>query len=340
MYQLINTLADLTSLRDRDALDIALVTAIQDVLQPESAAIYRMVGDADNERWLTSAQINGGTVMPVSEPGLDALPRLNTAPLRQQACTSQQPTQSSEAPWTTAFPLLGASGCRGVLEIHTAQALSEESCRVANGVLRLYVNFQSLLDYGERDALTELLNRKTFDGAFLKATVKQKRRVDALAENRNAETPAGNYWLAMIDIDHFKRVNDTFGHLIGDEVLLLLARLMRACFRHHDQLYRFGGEEFVALMRCESEIDAHGVLERLRDSTERHLFSQVGHITISIGFSEVMTGDSPSGAIERADKALYYAKGNGRNQVRSFAALVAAGDLTGQAAPTGEVELF
>jgi predicted signal transduction protein with EAL and GGDEF domain len=53
-----------------------------------------------------------------------------------------------------------------------------------------------------------------------------------------------------------------------------------------------------------------------------------------------MTGDSPSGAIERADKALYHAKGHGRNQVRSFAALVAAGDLTGQAAPTGEVELF
>lgn len=340
MYELINSLADLTSLRDRDDLGIALVTAIQDVLQPESAAIYRMVGDTDNERWLTSAQIIGGMVMPVSEPGLDALPRLNTAPLRHQACASQLPTQSPGAPWTTAFPLLGLSGCKGVLEVCTTQALSEESCRVANGVLRLYVNFQNLLDYGERDALTELLNRKTFDGAFLKATVKQKRLDEALEESRKAETPAGSYWLAMIDIDHFKRVNDNFGHLIGDEVLLLLARLMRACFRHNDQLYRFGGEEFVALMRCENEFDAHGVLERLRDSTERHLFSQVGHITISIGYSEVMTGDSPSGAIERADKALYHAKGHGRNQVRSFAALVAAGDLTGQAAPTGEVELF
>jgi diguanylate cyclase (GGDEF)-like protein len=340
MHELINTLANLTSLRDRDALDIALVTAIHDVLQPESAAIFRVVGEADNERWLTSAQINVGIVMPVSEPGLDALPLLNTAPLREHALASQRPTHSPSAPWTTAFPLVGVSGYRGILEIQTAQVLSDESCRLANGVLRLYVNFQSLLDYGERDALTELLNRKTFDGAFLKATVKQKRLDDAVAESRKAETPAGSYWLAMIDIDHFKRVNDTFGHLIGDEVLLLLARLMRACFRHRDQLYRFGGEEFVALMRCENEIDAQGVLERLRGSTERHLFSQVGHITISIGFSEVMTGDSPSGAIERADKALYHAKGNGRNQVRSFAALVATGDLTGQAAPTGEVELF
>ena len=340
MYQLINTLADLTSLRDRDALDVALVTAIQDVLEPESAAIYRMVGDAENERWLTSAKINAGLVIPIQEQGIDDLPPSSAFPLRHRACASQLPTQSPGAPWTTAFPFSGLSGCKGVLEISTSQPLSEESCRVASGVLRLYTNYQGLLDYGERDALTELLNRKTFDGAFLKATVNQQRLEDGPANDRRAGVTAGNYWLAMVDIDHFKRVNDSFGHLIGDEVLLLLARLMRACFRHHDQLYRFGGEEFVALMRCDSELDAHNVLERLREVTGNHLFPQVEHITISIGFSEVMPGDSPSGAIERADKALYHAKEHGRNQVRSFAALVTSGDIEGQAAYTGDVELF
>ena len=202
--------------------------------------------------------------------------------------------------------------------------------RLVSGVLRLYANFQGLLDYSERDGLTELLNRKTFDGAFLKATLEQKLALEDAGDRRTSEAP-GSYWLVMIDIDNFKRVNDNYGHLIGDEVLLLLARLMRAHFRFHDQLYRFGGEEFVVLMRCHGEAEAAGVLERLRVTTEEHAFPQVGRITISIGFSEVKTGDTPSGAFERADKAVYHAKEHGRNQVCSHAALVASGDLAPEA---------
>jgi diguanylate cyclase (GGDEF)-like protein len=209
-----------------------------------------------------------------------------------------------------------------------------------SGVLRLYLNFQNLLDYGERDALTELLNRKTFDGAFLKATIEQQLIQDSVQGDRRDPAPAGSYWLVMLDIDHFKRVNDNFGHLIGDEVLLLLARLMRSCFRFHDQLYRFGGEEFVVLMRCNGEAQAAAVLERLRGTTEAHAFPQVGTITISIGFTEIKTGDTPSGAFERADKAVYYAKGHGRNQVCSHAALIASGELAEQAANIGDMELF
>jgi diguanylate cyclase (GGDEF)-like protein len=144
----------------------------------------------------------------------------------------------------------------------------------------------------------------------------------------------------MLDIDHFKRVNDNYGHLIGDEVLLLLARLMRSQFRFHDQLYRFGGEEFVVLMRCNGEAEAGKVLERMRAATAAHLFPQVGKITVSIGFSEVRAGDSPSGAFERADKAVYYAKEHGRDQVCSYAALVARGELENQAANVGDMELF
>jgi diguanylate cyclase (GGDEF)-like protein len=144
----------------------------------------------------------------------------------------------------------------------------------------------------------------------------------------------------MIDIDHFKRVNDNYGHLIGDEVLLLLARLMRSHFRFQDQVYRFGGEEFVVLMRCHGEPEAFKVLERLRILTQQHLFPQVGTITISIGFTEIKAGDSPSGAFERADKAVYYAKEHGRNQACSFAGLIFKGAVTDLASNVGDVELF
>jgi diguanylate cyclase (GGDEF)-like protein len=145
--------------------------------------------------------------------------------------------------------------------------------------------------------------------------------------------------MGVIDIDHFKRVNDTYGHLIGDEVLLLLARLMRASFRFDDRLYRFGGEEFVVLMRCTDAAAASLAFERLRSHVERHMFPQVGRITVSIGFTELKPGDTPSGAFERADKAVYFAKGQGRNQVRHHADLVAAGHLEDDT-KVGDVELF
>ena len=343
MPELVEKLADLTALRDRDALEVALVGAVNNVLQCHAVAICRVVGDFGNERWRICAQLRIGKHTPSNDSvwsPLDALPLLTQHPLRQQALASRQVQESAGVPAVTVFPLSGIAGDDGVLEITSDAPLSPEKRRLVSGVLRLYLNFANLLEYGERDALTELLNRKTFDGAFLKATLEQQQAHRSAEDERRASPMTGSYWLAMIDIDHFKHVNDNFGHLIGDEVLLLLARLMRAQFRSQDQLYRFGGEEFVVLMRCEGEAEAAGVLERLRSSTEHHPFPQVGKITISVGFSEIRTGDSPSGAFERADKAVYYAKAHGRNQVCSHIALVANGELVEQAANVGDMELF
>ncbi len=341
MLELVDHLAELGALRERDALDLALVNAICDVLQPQSVSICRAIGDPDNERWRLGATAGAGQKPGTGDSAwaaLESLPRLDQHPLRQQALRSGQIQSASGTPALTEFPL----GCaNGVLELHTEAPLSAENSRLVSGILRLYLNVGKLLDYGERDSLTDLLNRKTFDGAFLKATVEQRHSAAPAANQERRDTcNAGSYWLCMIDIDHFKRVNDNYGHLIGDEVLLLLARLMRSQFRFHDLLYRFGGEEFVVLMRCCGETEAGHVLERMRAATEAHLFPQVGQITVSIGFSEVRTGDSPSGAFERADKAVYYAKEHGRNQVCSYAALVARGELDNQASNVGDMELF
>ena len=345
MSQLVDNLANLASLRDRDALDVALVSAVHDVLQPETSAIYRAVGHEGDERWLCSAQMNRQQAVPTSDAAwidLATLPRLADVPLRQHVAMTGKMARAGTLPDVTAFSVHGSPGATGILELSSPAPLPDESIRIIEGVLRLYANFHCLLDYGERDALTELLNRKTFDGAFLKATLEQGQRTgqDEVESERRDQGPRGSYWLAMIDIDHFKRVNDTFGHLIGDEVLLLLARLMRSTFRFHDQLYRFGGEEFVVLMRCNGEEEAACALERMRLNTEQFLFPQVGKITISTGFSEIKTGDTPSGAFERADKAVYYAKAHGRNQVSSYAGLVAGGELVEQTAIEGEMELF
>ena len=143
----------------------------------------------------------------------------------------------------------------------------------------------------------------------------------------------------MVDIDHFKRVNDNHGHLIGDELLLLVSQLMRSSFRFDDTLYRFGGEEFVILLRAPARDHARIAFERFRKRLASHDFPRVGSVTASIGFTEIRDLDLPSSAFERADQAVYFAKESGRNQSRCFEDLLDRGDLDVRD-HVGEVELF
>lgn len=341
MSELVEHLAELTGFRDRDVLDVTLAGAFRDLLHPRSVAIYRVVGDGDNQRWLTRARLDEGDAVATADPvwvDLDSLPALKEHPARVEALTGQTVVTKNGDAGLSVFPLATDREVVGVLELVTDGALHTEAQRMVCSILRIYRNFQGLLDYSERDTLTGLLNRKTFDESFLKISSAIP-SAGTSHDARRASGPGTRYWLGMIDIDHFKSVNDTYGHLIGDEVLLLLSRLMRSSFRFHDRLYRFGGEEFVVLMRCDGELDAQRAFERLRTNTLAYQFPQVGHITVSVGFSELKAGDSPSAAIERADRAVYWAKTHGRNQVQSHADLVARGELEA-GEKVGDVELF
>ena len=342
MSELVDHLAHLTGFRDRDVLDVTLVGAFKDLLRPVSVAIYRTVADAHGERWLTRARLGRDDVAATADPAwieLDLLPRIDDRPLRRDCLRTQEVLVRPGTPNLSVFPVATDREVVGVLEIETEQPMSSNDQRMVGSILRIYRNFQGLLDYSERDTLTGLLNRKTFDETFMKSAVEPPSCALHAEEGRRASTAGHGHWLGVIDIDHFKNVNDGYGHLIGDEVLLLLSRLMRSSFRFHDRLYRFGGEEFVVLMRCGSDQDAANAFERLRANTEHYAFPQVGHITVSVGFTEVKPTDTPSAAFERADKAVYYAKTHGRNQVCSHAELVARGELV-DGSKVGDVELF
>jgi diguanylate cyclase (GGDEF)-like protein len=343
MSELVDHLAELTGFRDRELLDITLVGALRDLLRPRRVTIYRSVGDPGNERWMTRARLGAVDVVATADPNwveLDSLPLRTADDARLDAFRRQAIVQIAGGPAHRAiFPVATDRETIGVMEVESDAPLNERDQRLVVSILRIYRNFQGLLDYSERDTLTGLLNRKTFDESFMKATADPNAASAAEADGRRTGREPCSYWLGVIDIDHFKRVNDNHGHLIGDEVLLLLSRLMRNSFRFHDRLYRFGGEEFVVLMRCASAEAAGQAFERLRSNVEQYAFPQVGRITVSIGVTEVKAGDSPSGAFERADKAVYYAKGHGRNQLRNHAELVAAGELVDEA-KVGDVELF
>ncbi len=341
MSRVVEHLAELTGFRDRDVLDVTLVGALRELLQPREVAIYRCVGEGDNRRWLTRARLGASDTTASADPlwtELALLPLLADLPQRLACLQSQVPILGEGVPAVAHFPLGGEVHAVGVVEIHTEQPLSAEQLRLVGSILRVYRNFEGLLDYSERDTLTGLLNRKTFDESFLRLSASDPARGAAVTASRRAAAGATS-WLAVIDIDHFKRVNDNYGHLIGDEVLLLLSRLMRANFRYHDHLYRFGGEEFVVLMRCDHPSHAASALERLRTRVETHVFPQVGRISVSVGFTALRPGDSPAAAFERADQAVYWVKQHGRNAVACHADLVARGELA-EASRDSDVELF
>jgi len=344
MNALVAALAQLSSLRDRESLDFTLVTLLQEFVPQtlQTVSLMRLVGEAGDQRWQTQASLSTGQSTPRRDRvwvNFNTLPHSQDYRDRQMCVLKGEVQQASGASCFTIFPVASAARVEGVLEVESHIPLTPPNQELVTSILKIYRNVQGLLDYGERDSLTELLNRKTFDGAFIDATLHETKNLELSQPDRRL-SHAGGYWLAVLDIDHFKRVNDTFGHLIGDEVLVLLARLMRGSFRYNDQLYRFGGEEFVVLMRCTNAGDAHGALERFRKRVEDHDFPQVGTITVSIGYAPLLQDDTPGAGFDRADKAVYYAKAHGRNQVCSYPDLVARGELAAETVDDQEVDFF
>lgn len=159
-----------------------------------------------------------------------------------------------------------------------------------------------LRQFSERDPLTSLYNRRKL---YLLLAGELKR-------SRRHGHPLS---LMLLDIDHFKRINDTFGHDIGDLVLTQVAEQISAMLRSSDILARYGGEEFV--IACpETGMDGAEVLaEKIRCSIRDFSFPKAGEVTISVGISLLTCEDDVNTLIKRADKALYKAKEMGRNVV-------------------------
>lgn len=121
--------------------------------------------------------------------------------------------------------------------------------------------------------------------------------------------------IAMIDIDNFKTINDTFGHLFGDEVISELSSLLKIGIRNTDFIGRYGGEEFIVILNSNKIADSIHRFESLRQSVENHFNNDIYKITISTGVTAINKGDSITNKIEEADEALYYVKEHGKNNV-------------------------
>ena len=191
-----------------------------------------------------------------------------------------------------------------------------------DGLLQIFKDiFRNLHEKGY-DPLTRILNRQAFDQVTSDLVYAPK-----VPKSFNAFSNKKFKAIAILDIDKFKTINDRFGHAIGDETLVLFAQTIRMVLRREDLFFRYGGEEFVVLVKEVDNEQAQNVLERCREAIESRRFPQVGEVTVSIGFADLAPKAHPVEVLSKADKALYFVKKHGRNQVRSYEQLVAEGML-------------
>lgn len=331
--RLIDSVARSTAHRDRDDLDDSIARLLLEFLHAKSVVIYRLLNDNDIVRVARRvAVIRGQDEIGSEEVGeLSKLKTINAVPAWRECVLDKRGVEyiGNSGEQRCVFPIESDLGAVALLDVEPRRALRDRDQALIGGILRIVKNHLSLLDYGECDTLTGLQNRKTFETSFDK--VRSRAPKDQVSESS---------WLGIVDIDKFKSINDNYGHLFGDEVLLLVARLMKQNFRGADQLFRFGGEEFVAILDSASSIGAEIAFERLRASIEAHAFPQVGRVTISLGYTRITAQDAPGSCVERADAALYYAKHHGRNNIRHHEALIASGELKPVQERVDDIELF
>ncbi|MEA5583128.1 GGDEF domain-containing protein [Nodularia harveyana UHCC-0300] len=171
--------------------------------------------------------------------------------------------------------------------------------RLQDSVDQLQTQQLHLQEVAEKDALTGIFNRG-----------KGERILQNLIER-----PDRNIGIILCDIDHFKRVNDNFGHLVGDRVLQEIVKCFQAHIRQEDVLVRWGGEEFLIVVSENDEIELKQLAERLREIIAEHKISEVGNMTASFGVARLNSSENLKQLFSRADQALYKAKKLGRNQV-------------------------
>jgi len=335
---LLDQLVSLTGIRDLELLEVSLLKTLHGFIRPTGLSLYKVSGRGE----VRSQVVYGVDRCVVVRDDFDVQPELKRI-FEQHRDNDRADVQIAlDGGILRVMTVMDSRATTTFLVISAKESLRNLNARVIDGMLQIYRNFCQLLQESQTDSLTGLANRKTFDECFSRVHELQPYddgEYPADQDQRDA-TKQATYWLAMIDVDHFKSVNDRFGHLYGDEVLILLAHLLKSALRNDDWVFRFGGEEFVLMVRCQGRNEAMGLLERLRKSVESQDIPQVGKVTISIGATE-MTRDTFAGTLlDYADKALYFSKQNGRNRVTFFEDMITDGLAEREAAPDENLDFF
>jgi two-component system cell cycle response regulator len=333
--RLIDQIVDLTALRDMDLLEFSLLKTLNNSMRPTQLKLLKFDCNFDP---LRVVEFQEGECK-VSSELFHIQQEIQTAVQHMGRCGAMDYTTPYLEGFITLYCLKRSEARSTYLVLMLQNRLSDIDAYLVLGLLQVHRNFFELLEESQMDQLTGLSNRKTFDETITKVyDIIYPRNSTESGENRSKKTP--KYWLAMLDIDHFKKVNDNFGHLYGDEVLLLIAQILKGCFREDDMIFRFGGEEFVVILRSEDRATCEVALERLREKIAKYDFPRVGSVTVSVGVTELISDIFHVTLMDYADQALYHSKGSGRNQITFFEDLVASGKAKEQEINEGGVHFL
>jgi diguanylate cyclase (GGDEF)-like protein len=217
---------------------------------------------------------------------------------------ASKPGQTAKIGSFLGAPLLEAEACIGVLattstETEAFSSADEVLMRLIAGIVTPHLQVSRLRRLAKTDPLTCLLNRRALDEVL-----------PAIAGPED-----GVHSVALVDIDHFKHVNDRFGHAAGDEVLRVVARVLTSVLRRDDRVLRIGGEEFLVVLPRVDCAAAALIAERARERISKALVVPGHQITASVGVAEARLGETREALLARADTALYQAKTLGRDRV-------------------------
>ncbi|HEY1455173.1 MAG TPA: GGDEF domain-containing protein [Candidatus Dormibacteraeota bacterium] len=326
-------LDDESGARDRAALLLAIASAVnsslalEEVLNVALTHAGRIMGAVAGSMYLVRSgktELQRDASYNLTTRAKGAIRKIDEEPLRS-ALAAMRPLvvklDEKTAPGLEAgghpqhvlvVPVQRSGQLMGAMELYLNawRELTEDQADLLNGVasqaaiaIRHAQLFQAQEENALTDELTKLPNRRALAQRFLQEMQRAKRHRNSIS-------------FLMIDLDHFKQVNDTYGHLNGDAVLAELASILTSGARESDVCARYGGEEFALILHETTEAGARTLAERIRGKVAAATFPGGLKLTISVG---VAATDEPSlftTLIERADQALYAAKQGGRNQVR------------------------
>src|SRR6266567_4124134 len=326
-------LSDQMGARERADLLLALISAVnsslalEEVLNVALTHVGRLMGSVAGAMYLVrpgraelyressynlTARARGSVRKLDEEPLRSALSVMRPLVVTVDEHTAPGLDQGGHPQHALVVPIQRSGQLMGTMELYLNawRELSEDQADLLNGVasqaaiaIRHAQLFQAQEENALTDELTKLPNRRALAQQFLKEMQRARRHHKPIA-------------FLMVDLDHFKQVNDTYGHLHGDAVLAELASILSTGARESDVCARYGGEEFALVLHETNDAGARILAERIRAKVAAHTFPGGLKLTISIGVAATSEASLFTSLIERADQALYAAKMGGRNQVR------------------------
>jgi diguanylate cyclase (GGDEF)-like protein len=326
-------LDDESGARDRAALLLAIASAVnsslalEEVLNVALTHAGRIMGAVAGAMYLVrqgktelyreasynlTNRARGNMRQPEEEPLRSALAAMRPLVVKLDEKTAPGLEAGGHPQHVLVVPVLRSGQLMGAMELYLNawRELSEDQADLLNGVasqaaiaIRHAQLFEAQEENALTDELTKLPNRRALAQRFLQEMQRARRHHNAIA-------------FLMIDLDHFKQVNDTYGHLNGDAVLAELASILSTSARESDVCARYGGEEFALILHETTEAGARTLAERIRAKVAAATFPGGLKLTISVGVAATDEAALFTNLIERADQALYAAKQGGRNQVR------------------------